>query len=94
MKDSDLKTIGFKLSKSSNSIYEKSYPDGTILRVDLAKEHISYGKIRIDRNTITNFSKEENFVVLECVDRLLCLGYLGKNLYLENITGALIFERL
>ncbi|MBQ6742094.1 MAG: N-6 DNA methylase [Bacteroidales bacterium] len=87
MKDSDLKTIGFKLSKSSNSIYEKSYPDGTIIRVDFAKEHISYGKIRIDRNTITNFDKEENFVVLECVDRLLRLGYLGENLYLEKNCG-------
>lgn len=87
MKDTDLKKIGFTLSKVSNSIYEKLYDDGTIIKVDFAQKTISYGKIRIGRNTITNFNKEENFVVLECVDRLLTLGYLGENIYLEKDCG-------
>ena len=47
---------------------------------------INYGnEIVIGNATTSNFSKPENFVVLECVDRLLEKGYKPKNIELEKI---------
>ena len=83
-----IKSLGFKISDSSNSKYTKYYTDGSNIIVDFSKRVITYSNnIRIDRRTICNFSKEENFVVLECVNRLLDLGYRGDNLYLEKDMG-------
>jgi type I restriction enzyme M protein len=40
------------------------------------KARITYGnKIKSDNKTTQNFSQPENFVVLECVNRLLEKGY-------------------
>ncbi|MEM0201479.1 MAG: N-6 DNA methylase, partial [Candidatus Micrarchaeaceae archaeon] len=40
--------------------------------------------IHIRELTTSNFENPENFVVLECVDRLLTLGYSPENIYLEK----------
>lgn len=80
--------MGYDYSKLSNTIYEKTYHDGTTIQVDMAAETINYsGRIRMDRKTILNFDHRENLVVLECVDRLLELGYHGENIYLEKDCG-------
>lgn len=51
----------------------------------MKKEEINYGKsIKIENKTTSNFSNEENWVVLECVDRLLVKGYNPKNIILEK----------
>ncbi|MEM0201528.1 MAG: N-6 DNA methylase, partial [Candidatus Micrarchaeaceae archaeon] len=42
------------------------------------------GKIHIGDLTTSNFENPENFVVLECVDRLLTLGYSPENIHLER----------
>ena len=68
--------------------YEKQYEifDCSIT-IDLKKEKITYPEdkgMRIDRHTTDNFSANENFVVLECVDRLLSKGYRPEHIELEK----------
>ena len=83
-----IQILGFKISENSNTKYKKNYADGSYIFVDFSNETIIYSSnIRMDRRTICNFSKEENFVVLECVNCLLDIGYKGDNLYLEKNMG-------
>ena len=83
-----IESLGFKTYGNSNSTFAKYYTDGSSIVVDFNNETITYSNnIRMDRHTICNFSKEENFVVLECVNQLLELGYRGDNLYLEKDFG-------
>lgn len=64
-------------------IFEKSYK-GYIVRVNFEEQKIDYGKsIHIGDLSTSNFENAENFVVLECVDRLLEKGYNAQDLYLE-----------
>ncbi|MDR2125445.1 MAG: restriction endonuclease subunit S, partial [Prevotellaceae bacterium] len=59
------------------------------IEIDFDKETINYGnKIQSDSKTTQNFSQPENFVVLECVDRLLEKGYQPQNLILEKTYPA------
>lgn len=52
--------------------------------VDIKNEKIIYPKaIKYERATTLNFSENENFVVLECVTRLLEQGYKPEHIYLE-----------
>ncbi len=54
--------------------------------VDFEKENIIYPKdkgFNTGRNTTCNFSSNENFVVLECVNRLFTKGYRPKDITLE-----------
>lgn len=83
-----IESLDFKISDSSNLKYTKHYTDGSNIIVDFANQEITYSdNIRKDRSTMCNFLKEENFVVLECVNQLLNLGYRGENLYLEKDMG-------
>jgi len=45
-------------------------------------------KIAADSKTTQNFSQPENFVVLECVNRLLEQGYKPENIVLEKTWAA------
>ena len=86
-----LKIIGFKLVDGEQNIYEKIYPkhQNYIIRVNINSDNLSnssidYGtKIKIGRKTTSNFSQDENLIVLECIDRLLTKGYSPSSLYLE-----------
>lgn len=55
------------------------------MKVDVASEHIFYKEsgVTVGRETTSNFSEPENFVVLECVDRLLSKGYRAEHIELE-----------
>ena len=72
---SNIRTLLELLGFSQNgNVYIKRYEDiGATLKVDVASEHIFYKEsgITVGRETTSNFSEPENFVVLECVDRLL-----------------------
>lgn len=58
--------------------------DNTI-EIDFDNEKINYPNLKeIGRNTTTNFSDEENFVVMECVIRLLKQGYMPSQISLEK----------
>ncbi len=67
-----------------NKIYSKKYMD-KILEVDIVKESIGYSEfgIKVGDKTTSNFSSDENFVVLECVDKLLTKGYKKEDIELE-----------
>ena len=57
------------------------------IAVDFTNERIVYPDgIEADRNTTKNFSAPENFVVLECIIRLLSQGYKPENIVLEPKT--------
>jgi len=74
-----------KLGFSKNDdIYSKKYNDKN-LEIDTIKEYIAYTEfgISVGDKTTSNFSSDENFVVLECVDRLLIKGYQKEHIELE-----------
>ena len=76
--------LGFVPKDGTNGIYHKIYVDYAI-EIDFEKQSINYGGgITADSKTTQNFSDAENFVVLECVDRLLTNGYKPQNLILEK----------
>lgn len=75
--------LGFS---QEENIYTKRYEvTGTILKIDTTAEHIFYKEagITVGRETTSNFAEPENFVVLECVDRLLSKGYRAEHIELE-----------
>lgn len=78
-----LSLLGFR---QDGNIYAKEY-DTTLhpLQVDVEKERIYYENsgITVNRSTTSNFSEDENLVVLECVDRLLSKGYYANHIELE-----------
>ncbi len=77
-----LKCLGFK---KRNKKYTKDYKSGSIF-VDFSKELIQYPEkqgLKVNEHQTCNFSQNENFVVLECVDRLLTKGYQAKDIELE-----------
>lgn len=82
-----LTDIGYTPEDGGDS-YIKKYPAfDCAVRVDFAKEEISYPEakgMQLGRRTTANFSQPENFVVLECVTRLLDKGYRPENITLEK----------
>lgn len=76
--------LGFVPKNGTNGIYHKTYVDYAI-EIDLEQQSIKYGdRITAESKTTQNFSQLENFVVLECVDRLLTKGYKPQNIILEK----------
>lgn len=79
--------IGFTRLEGDKDIYYKRYPNHNdyILRVNFESERIEYGsKIKLGDLTTSNFENSENFVVLECVDRVLVKGYPPDKITLEH----------
>lgn len=75
-----------KLLKYSHEgrTYYKTFSDNSTLKVDLVNDEIIYpNDLKVHDKTTSNFSNPENFVVLECVTRLLSKGYAAKNIELE-----------
>lgn len=81
-----LLSLGFKPKNNTVDVYAKAYPQhsGYAIEVDFSKKSINYGKIAADCKTTQNFFQDENWVVLECVNRLLEKGYSPKNIILEK----------
>lgn len=74
----------FVPKNGTNDIYHKIYVDYAI-EIDFETQSINYGStITAESKTTQNFSQPENFVVLECVDRLLTKGYKPQNIVLEK----------
>ena len=77
-----LKTLGFR---EEGNTFQKSISE-TDLKVDFSKQSIIYPEDRgliVNRRDTCNFSQPENFVVFECVHRLLEKGYKPEHLELE-----------
>ncbi len=87
-----LKTLDFSLKDGEKDIYIRRYPRAEnyeillyLNKTNFAASKIIYGnKINAGRNTTTNFTQPENFVVLECVNKLLEKGYSPESIYLEK----------
>lgn len=83
-----LKKLGFSAKENESDIFTKKYPSfgGYIIEADFQKNKFDFGsKIKSDSGTTQNFSQEENWVVLECVNRLLEKGYKPEDITLEKI---------
>ena len=88
-----IKKLGYKPEDGTNGVYFKKYSNHNnyIIRINFNDEKIEYRSEYIDQidgitwgdTTTSNFEKAENFVVFECVDRLLEKGYEPKNISLE-----------
>lgn len=78
-----LSVLGFD---QDGDVFIKSYEGvGSPLKVDVRNEHFYYKEIglTVGRETTSNFSEPENFVVFECVERLLSMGYKPEHIELE-----------
>lgn len=82
--------LGFEPKNGTVDVYYKTYQQHSyFIEVDVSKEQICYGNlIGTDSKTTQNFSQAENWVVLECVDRLLEKGYKPQNIILEKTWAA------
>ncbi len=86
-----LEKLGFKSVDGQSNILVKLFDSGYKISVNYNKDKpentkIDYGKsILVERNTTTSFAKPENFVILECVIRLLEKGYKPENIILEKV---------
>lgn len=82
-----LQKLGFAPKDNTSGIYYKKYAscDGYCIEVDFETEKFNYGQLILsDSKTTLNFSQKENWVVLECVNRLLEKGYKPENIILEK----------
>ncbi|MBU1758075.1 N-6 DNA methylase [Patescibacteria group bacterium] len=82
-----LQKIGFLPKEGTLGIFHKNY-SSYVIQVNLENNTINYGGDIVfnnTKNTIQNITKAEDWVVLECIDRLLLKGYIAKDIVLEKI---------
>jgi type I restriction enzyme M protein len=82
-----IQVLGFKPKENTSGIFHKIYSklDNYEIQIDFEKETFNFGdKIKAESKTTQNFSQTENWVVLECVNRLLEKGYQPPNITLEK----------
>lgn len=82
-----IKVLGFAPKENASGIFIKKYSlhDNYAIEIDVENELFNYGKkIKAESKTTQNFSQEENWVVLECVNRLLEKGYEPQHIILEK----------
>ena len=88
-----ISAMDYKPSSNNSDYYIKRYMCGYEICVDFKKEQICYidtkssEQISLGDTTTSNFKNSENFVVLECVNRLLEKGYAPNSIVLENKWG-------
>lgn len=73
---------------TDEKVYVKRYSKHNpyLLKVDIENKRIWYGnEIKVNHQKVLGFDEDENFVVLECVNRLLEKGYEPKHLELERM---------
>ncbi len=79
-----IQVLGFTPKENTSGIFHKQY-NGYAIEIDLENAVFNFGnKIKGESKTTQNFSQAENWVVLECVDRLLEKGYPPQNIVLEK----------
>lgn len=82
-----LSSMGFTQQTTNQNSWIKKYHkfDEYTIMLDFEKSIIDYGiKIKRGDDTTSNFSSDENFVVLECTNRLLEKGYKPEDITLEK----------
>ena len=84
-----IQRLGFIPKESSSGIFIKKYADAYAIEVDFEKETFHFGgKIKVQGKDSQNITKPEDWVVLECVNRLLEKGYKPENISLEKVYPA------
>ena len=81
-----VRKIGYSPKENSKGIFQKKYGNYAI-EIDFEKNQFNFGgeiNFGNSKNTIQNIVKPEDWVVFECVDRLLEKGYQPKNITLEK----------
>lgn len=86
MYDLELLTSSLEFTaEGGTAVYTKQYDHGCEISIDTKKRKIFYPvAIQLGDDTTSNFSHPENFVVLECIDRLLRKGYRPNDLHIEK----------
>ena len=89
IKKENFKNTLVKLAfEKSGDVYIKKFKElNTELKVDFTKQELIYPEkdgLTVNDKTTSNFSSNENFVVFECVHRLLSQGYHPKHIELEK----------
>ena len=82
-----IQKLGFSPKENTSGIFQKKYTqfNNYTIEIDFEKEKFLFGdKITSESKTTQNFSQAENWVVVECVNRLLEKGYKPQNLTLEK----------
>ncbi|WP_339605596.1 restriction endonuclease subunit S [uncultured Psychrobacter sp.] len=72
--------------EESGDIFFHRYADSAYLKVDFNKKELIYPEdegLTVNERQTCNFSQNENFVVFECVHRLLAQGYKAEHIELE-----------
>ena len=80
-----LKFLEFQPNEQEN-FFEKNFGNSVFLKADFKKEKLIYPEnkgLKINTRETCNFSDPENFVVFECINRLLEKGYNPEHLELE-----------
>lgn len=83
-----LRKLGFNPKDNTSGIFYKNYKiaGNYYIEIDIDEKKFNFGtKIKSESGTTQNFSQEENWVVFECVDRLLEKGYKPEDITLEKI---------
>ncbi|MEM9885966.1 MAG: restriction endonuclease subunit S [Bacteroidota bacterium] len=79
-----IQVLGFLPEENATGIFQKHY-QGYAITVDFGQRQFDFGsKIKSESTTTQNFGQAENWVVLECVDRLLEKGYAPEDITLEK----------
>lgn len=82
-----LQKLGFLPKNNASDIFYKNHKtaENYCIEVDLEEKKFNFGnKIKSESGTTLNFSQEENWVVFECIDRLLEKGYKPEDITLEK----------
>ena len=84
-----IQKLGFIPKESSSGIFIKKYAGGYAIEIGFEKETFHFGgKIKVQGKDSQNITKPEDWVVLECVNRLLEKGYKPENISLEKVYPA------
>lgn len=84
-----IQKLNFQPKENASGIFIKKYTEGYCIEVDFEKETFHFGgKIKIQGKDSQNITKPEDWVVLECVNRLLEKGYKPENISLEKVYPA------
>lgn len=83
------KAIGFLPKENAIDIFIKKYQNDYCIEIDFKNQIFDFGgKIKIGEKSTQNITKPEDWVVLECVNRLLEKGYKPENISLEKVYPA------
>lgn len=84
-----IKSLGFTPKENALDIYAKKFSNNYTIEINLKKQNFYFGgKIKVGEKDFQNITKPEDWVVLECVNRLLDTGYKPENIILEKVYPA------